>query len=199
MKIRVNALSLSLLLVLSACGLPRNVVVLLPDEDGGVGHVSVSAAGQTAELTQPLAAVGTSSSAPPGGVFVADRNDVNRTFAGALAATPRPPQIFIIGFVNDAAEVAPASKANVAAAIRAALATPNADISVVGHADATGAESVNQALSLARARAVSGALVAAGVPPAIIDVTYHGSNDPRVKRPRGVPEKLNRRVEVTIR
>jgi hypothetical protein len=39
MKMRI--LTLALLLALTGCGLPTNLVVLLPDENGGVGKVAV--------------------------------------------------------------------------------------------------------------------------------------------------------------
>ncbi|MBV9375975.1 MAG: OmpA family protein [Alphaproteobacteria bacterium] len=78
-------------------------------------------------------------------------------------------------------------------------ARPNADISVVGHADATGSDAYNQALSLRRAQIVRDGLVAAGAPSEVVEIGYHGPNNPLVPKPRGVPELRNRRVEVTIR
>jgi len=93
----------------------------------------------------------------------------------------------------------PGSRGNFAAAIAAARGTPNADISVVGHTDSTGSDAYNLALSLRRAETMRSALVAAGVPSDIIEITYHGANNPLIPTPRGVPELRNRRVEVTIR
>jgi len=43
------------------------------------------------------------------------------------------------------------------------------------------------------------ALVAAGVPGNVIEIEYHGANNPLIATPRGVSEPRNRRVEVTIR
>ena len=86
-----------------------------------------------------------------------------------------------------------------AAASAAAKSTTNADISVVGHADATGSDAYNQALSLRRAEVIRDGLVAAGAPSEVIEITYHGANNPLVPTARGVSEPRNRRVEVTIR
>jgi OOP family OmpA-OmpF porin len=91
------------------------------------------------------------------------------------------------------------SRGDLAAATAAAKGTANVDISVVGHADATGAHPYNLALSLRRAETVRDALIAAGVPRDIIEIGYHGANNPVIPAPRGVPEARNRRVEVTIR
>jgi outer membrane protein OmpA-like peptidoglycan-associated protein len=70
---------------------------------------------------------------------------------------------------------------------------------VVGHSDSVGQEGANLVLSMYRANTIRSALVGGGIPPPDIEVGYHGSNNPRVPRPRGVPEPKNRRVEVTIR
>jgi outer membrane protein OmpA-like peptidoglycan-associated protein len=191
--------AIALLLLLAACGLPGNVVVLMPEDNGAVGKVSVSGGGSSVELDRPLQAVETRPGAAPGAPFVATREDVSAAFAGALGAMPRTPQSFVIYFLNALADPDPASRGELDAAIAAAKALPNVDISVTGHADATGAESENLALSLRRAERVRDALVAAGVPVAVIEVTYHGSNNPRVPSPPGVPEPRNRRVEITIR
>src|SRR5262245_44288698 len=46
-----------LLLALAACGLPANVVVLIPDENGTIGKVVVREGASTAELDKPFASV----------------------------------------------------------------------------------------------------------------------------------------------
>jgi outer membrane protein OmpA-like peptidoglycan-associated protein len=173
-------------------------VVLIPDENGSVGRVLVRNDEGSAELAEPLAAVSTARGTAPG-VFKTNRETVDRTFAGALAATPRSPVIYVIYFLSALAEIDPRSSGELARAVAAARATANADISVVGHSDATGNDAQNLTLSLERARRIRDALVAGGVATEIIELEYHGSNNPRVPRPRGVPEPANRRVEVTIR
>jgi len=191
--------ALLLLLALTACGLPANVVVLVPDESGKVGKVVVKEGGSTAELDKALAAVNAGSEASLHNVFTAERSQVDDEFAGALAATPRAPAVHILYFQSGLTELDPKSRGDLAAAIAAAQGTPHADISVVGHADATGPDTYNLALSLRRAEAVRDALTAAGIPGDIIEIAYHGANNPLLPAPRGVAEPRNRRVEVTIR
>jgi outer membrane protein OmpA-like peptidoglycan-associated protein len=189
----------ALLLALTGCGLPANVVILLPEENGAVGKVAVHAGTSSAELVKPLAAVNAGSEASLRNVFTAQRSDVDSEFAGALAAAPRAPLVYILYFQTGLTELDPRSRGNFAAAIAAAKGTANVDISVVGHADATGSDPYNLALSLRRAETVRDALVAAGVASDIIEIAYHGANNPLIPTPRGVPELRNRRVEVTIR
>ena len=187
------------LLALSGCGLPGNVVVLTPDEDGKVGSVAISNAGGTVPLTEAFGAVGARSEKALAAPFVAEKAQVEKEFRGALGATPRPPAIFVIGFLSGQPVIAPNARATLDAAVARARATENADISVVGHADRTGSNAENLTLSLGRATVVRDALIKAGVPADIIDVTYHGANNPIVRTQPGVAEPRNRRVEVTIR
>jgi outer membrane protein OmpA-like peptidoglycan-associated protein len=190
-------MALLLLLALTGCGLPANVVVLIPDENGAVGKVVVAEDGSAAQLDKALAAVNAGSAASLHNVFTAGRSQVDDEFAGALAATPRAPIVHILYFQSGSTELDPMSRGDLAAAITAAKDTPHADISVVGRADATGADAYNLAPSLRRAEIVRDALVAAGVPTDVIEITYHGANNPLVPAPRGVAEPRNRRVEVT--
>ena len=194
-----RAIAAVLLLALTSCGLPANVVILLPDENGTVGKVTVHEGGSTAELDKPLAAVNAGSEASLRTVFITERSDVDSEFAGALEATPRAPLVFLLYFQAGSTELDPRSRGDFAAATASAKGTSNDDLSVVGHADATGSDAYNSALSLKRAQIVRDALVAADVPSDVIEITYHGANNPLVPTPRGVPELRNRRVEVTIR
>jgi outer membrane protein OmpA-like peptidoglycan-associated protein len=194
-----RAMTAALLLALTGCGLPANVVVLLPDENGTVGKAAVHAGNSSAELVKPFAAVDAGSGASLDNVFTAQRSDIDTEFAGALAAAPRAPLAYILYFQTGSTELEPKSRDHLAVAMAAAKGTAHVDLSVVGHADATGSDAYNSALSLKRAQIVRDALVAAGVPSEVIEIAYHGANNPLVPTPRGVPELRNRRVEVTIR
>jgi peptidoglycan-associated lipoprotein len=194
-----RVLSLACLLLVAACGLSDNVVILMPDENGGVGRAMVRNADRSVELNRPYAAVETQPGEPLGAVSAAKKAEVEAVFAGALAATPPAPVTYAIYFLNDEATLDGKSRVELGTAIAAARTMPNVDISVSGHADAVGADAYNLPLSQRRAETVRDALVAAGIPPEVIELTYHGSNNPRVPNRPGASEPLNRRVEITIR
>ena len=189
----------AILSMLTACGVPGDVVVLLPDEDGVTRRAVVRSAAAVVELDEPLAAVAVQPSGQLSDVMQLRRNDVSAAFAGALNATPRPVGRHIVYFVLGEAVVEPHSRGTLTAAIGAARATEHADVSVTGHSDAIGSDQFNLELSLLRAQAVRDALTHAGVPAPIIEVSYHGANNPLVPTPKGTPEPRNRRVEITIR
>jgi outer membrane protein OmpA-like peptidoglycan-associated protein len=192
-------LALGLIVALNACGLPSNVVVLIPDEPGTVGKISVERDHAKDELSVPYTAEETDAKGKALGVFATDEKTVDAAFSGALSGTPRKPLVFVLFFLNGQTVLDPRSADTLNAAIAAARTTRFADISVVGHSDSVGNDDTNLVLSMFRAQTIRAALIKGGVPPSVIDISYHGANNPRVPRPRGVPEPENRRVEVTIR
>jgi outer membrane protein OmpA-like peptidoglycan-associated protein len=151
------------------------------------------------DLDQPLAATGLTTGAAPGPAFVATPRDVDASFAAVIAATPRRPVAFVLYFRSEAADITPASRSTLAAAIAAVKAQPNVDVSVVGHTDAAGTDAFNLELSLRRVRTIRDALVQAGVPASVIELAYHGASNPLVATPPDGHQPLNRRVEVTVR
>jgi OOP family OmpA-OmpF porin len=73
-------------------------------------------------------------------------------------------------------------------------------LSVIGHADAQGADEMNDRLALQRARAVVRQLWDKGLNRDIpMLVESYGKRMPRIPTPDGVPEARNRRVEITVR
>ncbi len=71
-------------------------------------------------------------------------------------------------------------------------------ISATGHADRSGSEDYNMALSLRRADSVREALIAGGIDGNAITVAGRGESEPAVPTADGVKEQANRRVEIVI-
>ncbi|HEY4169709.1 MAG TPA: OmpA family protein [Reyranella sp.] len=76
--------------------------------------------------------------------------------------------------------------------------TGSARLVATGHADRSGPEDYNMALSLRRANAVKDALVRDGVPAGAIQVIGKGETQPLVPTADGVREPQNRRVEIVV-
>ncbi|MGB0683020.1 MAG: OmpA family protein [Magnetovibrionaceae bacterium] len=72
-------------------------------------------------------------------------------------------------------------------------------IQLTGHTDTSGNPAANRALSEKRAAAVASALRANGVPGSAIMLSYDGEAAPQVATGDGVAERLNRRVEITLK
>lgn len=70
--------------------------------------------------------------------------------------------------------------------------------SIVGHADRSGSDAYNDALSARRAQAIATMLQGLGVGAANMAISSKGESSPRKETPDGVREQENRRVEITV-
>jgi len=117
--------------------------------------------------------------------------------AAAPAAPPAPPpQIFLVFFDWDRADITPAGMGIVRQAANAYKAGGSVRVQVTGYTDLSGSPGYNQRLSERRANNVAKALASLGVARSDMAVSGHGENDPRVPTPPGVREPQNRRVEI---
>tara|TARA_R110002096_G_scaffold154_30_gene1025 strand:- start:20657 stop:21523 length:867 start_codon:yes stop_codon:yes gene_type:complete len=80
-----------------------------------------------------------------------------------------------------------------------AHACPDAGLAITGHTDASGPESWNQQLSLARATAVGDYLARGGIDAARLHVSGRGSAEPVASNASRYGRSLNRRIEIELR
>jgi len=111
---------------------------------------------------------------------------------------PAAPRNFIVFFDWDRSDITPQA----AAILRDAAATAQNEAPVrivaTGHADRSGTETYNRALSERRALAVRASLQRLGIEPSTVATFARGETDPLVPTPDGVREPQNRRVELVI-
>jgi outer membrane protein OmpA-like peptidoglycan-associated protein len=180
--------------------LPDDVVVLLDDPaGGGAGAVEVrTATGSTTidQGGQAFALDGTGSKATP---LVPPAEEVQSVFGDALLAKPEKPETFIVYFEFDTDVLTGVSKALFPDILEAIRRRTVVDVSVVGHTDRAGDDVYNYQLSSRRASAVRDTLVAEGVDPSVIEIEFHGENNPLIETDDEIMEPRNRRVGVTVR
>jgi outer membrane protein OmpA-like peptidoglycan-associated protein len=75
---------------------------------------------------------------------------------------------------------------------------PKTDLMIVGHTDATGTDSYNQALSERRANAARNYLISQGVAANRINMSGRGESEPIANNEEADGRAQNRRVEVAI-
>jgi len=124
-------------------------------------------------------------------------------FASAPAAAPPPPPppappSFMVFFDWDRSNLSAQALATIKQAADAFKTKGQARVTATGHADRSGPDQYNMALSLRRANAVKDALVREGVPATAISVVGRGESMPLVQTADGVREPQNRRVEIVV-
>lgn len=195
-----RAAAVLLLLAVAACAKepPQDMVVVLADEDGKVGAVTIANARGTRVLDRPNVAADLAGDARSD-LYELKQDEISVIFGDALAAEPLPPVQFLLRFQFGSDELTPASQAEIPNVVAAVQQRPAPDIAVIGHTDRAGSDDYNYRLSLRRAEKIRDLLIAAGADPALIAVSSHGENNPIIPTEDGVNEPENRRVEVSIR
>lgn len=188
-------LALLLLITLDACR--QALFVVLPNEDGSVGAITVDDGRTTATLDRPLAAAEVRGGASA--VAKVEQNDIRDIFAAAFSARPVLPRHFRFFFKLDSDRLTDESAALYSTLYDDLKRRPVYEVNIVGHADALGAEQYDQDLSLDRAEAIRDALVRDGFDARAITVAGRGYNEPLAPTPPQTPEPRNRRVEITVR
>ena len=195
---QASAVAFVILAFLSGCSTPPDKIILLPDPEGKVGAVIVHSATGVQTINKAYAGVDVTKS---GAIekTMDSQSTVETRYAELLAARPPRPMTFTVFFLFDSAtDLAPESLATVKQ-LKAVLATwPAPQLVVVGHTDLAGSQEFDDSLSRRRAQTVAAFLVKQGIPAQQIETAARGKREPLVHTADGVPNRMNRRVVITI-
>jgi outer membrane protein OmpA-like peptidoglycan-associated protein len=197
---RCWAIGVVTLMMVLGCSAKGDLIVLLPDDDGTVGHVEVANKAGSQALTQAKQSVSVrGAETPPEPPVVMSSEEIETLFGPAMAALPPPSLHFLLYFGSGAANLSPESSALIGDILEAIRLRPSPDVIIIGHTDRTGSDAYNRELSLERANGVRAILIESGVEPGAIRIDYHGEGAPLIATGDDVPEPRNRRVEVVVR
>lgn len=172
----------------------------MPDPDGKVGKVEVLTQKGSQILDQPWQSTEvTGMDQMPSEPKILDEKTVRELFREALEARPETPLTYLIYFKSGGTDITTDSRQTIQEVVKAIKSRNPHEISVSGHTDSVGSIEFNHLLSMNRARAAASILVSQGAKEEIIEITYHGKENPLVPTPDEVAEPRNRRVEITIR
>jgi peptidoglycan-associated lipoprotein len=202
MKIAPLAAALLLLAGCASAPVDRGVhttVVLLPDEDGHVGKVSVSTkqGSQTIDQAYDYATVDRQNAQPTIPRSMGEEA-VRANFHALISAQPTKPVTFIVYFALDSTELTEDSKAKLPQIFKVLLERKPTEVAIFGFTDAIGTEARNIRLSAARANAVQNILIRHDPDLGRVDVQYFGDKDPLFPTRPNTPEPRNRRAEIVI-
>ena len=194
---------LVLCLVVAGCATapvkqPTTTVILMPDEDGKVGAVSVSSGGGTTQLNEAFAAstvVGTRGA--PSSTNAMGQGAVHAGYDGLLKSQPPKPASFILYFQLDRTTLTEESRAMIPAVVAAARARKPTEISIFGHTDSIGTEKHNIKLSADRATVIANLLKKEDPGLDSIQTQFFGDKLPLVQSGSRA-EPRNRRAEIQI-
>ena len=189
----------ALLLSLAACA-QQNRFVLLEEEDGSTGSISVtnSAGSQTISEAGAGTRVASASDAPAAPEPVS-AEDIQQTWGASIAVSPLSPKSFLLYFITGTDILTEQSRRQLPDILDSIGQYPAPEVSVTGHTDTTGSSEINERLALDRAEAIRDLLIEQGLDPALIEVASHGESNLLIPTPDNVDEPRNRRVEVTVR
>ena len=202
-----------ILLALSGCTTPApepkpapasrpardDLYVLLPDQDGKAGALSVTHGVDKQVLSTPYAAARVKEE---GRLETGDitQDEVNRVFGEVLATLPPRPVSFLLYFLEGKDQLTPESQQVVQQIFDEIKRRPAPEIVVIGHTDRVGTVLDNDKLSSRRALKVRDDLMKVlGIPADQIQVAGRGEREPLVPTEDEVAEPRNRRVEISVR
>jgi len=183
--------------LLSACSTTKELVVLLPGEDGQVGAVAIAEPQRTTLLDTPLGAAKIDTKGHVKKDTLSEE-EVKRTFAEALAARPPKALSFILYF-EKSTEIMPDSRATLVDLLAEVAKRQAVEVQITGHTDRVGKVEDNDRLSMERAEAIRDVLINNGLHASFIRVVGRGEREPLIPTPDEQVEPRNRRVEVIVR
>lgn len=178
---------------------PKTTLVLLPDDDGHVGSAFLTTPQGRQSLDQAFSATSVIGELKtPSAAEALGREAVDSRYASLLAAQPLPARRFTLYFLLDRAVLTEDSKALLPELLRTARDRKPTQISLFGHADASGTRERNMRLSMERAQAVADWLRQADRDFDRLDLRAFGSAEPLDEPGVKPTDARNRRVEVQI-
>ncbi len=199
-KLMLKLLVPLFLLALAACSAPRgNYVILLAEEDGSVGEISVANDLGSQTISSVNTVVETSENRAPKKPRELSEDVVAKLVAETEEAQPPKPLSFFFFFGFDSDELTSDSQVIFDAVLAEIKARTTVDISLIGHTDSTGSVEYNRALGLRRAGRLRDLLVESGVTASAIDIKSLGEDDPLSDGEVDNKKAFNRRVVMVLR
>lgn len=183
------------LALLAGCA-SKSYVVLLENPDGSTGAVVVKGSQGEQVIDQAGHGAALDGSSKPAAVAKAD---IQRDFAGAMAARPLLPERFLLYFESGGAQLTAESQALLPKIVASATQRPAVDVSIIGHTDSVGRAEQNEELALKRAQAIAELIKKKGLQVHALSVESHGERNPLIRTADETPEPRNRRVEISLR
>jgi len=171
-------------------------VLLLPEKDGSVGKIIVIQNSKEIILDKPWQRVNTANLDK---IELISKESVESDFGSLLDAMPKDVKNYRFYFKFGSSDMVDKSAGKFNEIVKHIKDNGILRIDVIGYTDRAGDDAYNKKLSMFRAKKIVNMLKAKGVDEKIISLEYYGEANPVVQTADGVPRKVNRRVEVTLK
>jgi outer membrane protein OmpA-like peptidoglycan-associated protein len=179
------------------------LIVLLPDQNGKGGVITVTTQGGSQILDKPGYGIEFEDlNKPPVAPKPVEEKEISDVFSPALSVLPERTSrfiLFILYFERNTTKLTHGSNDLLSQVQKTIKSRNSNEVYVVGHTDLVGTEAYNAGLSSRRANYVRDLLVSSGIKPKTLFVSSYGKARPLVPTKDQVPEPRNRRVEVIVR
>lgn len=177
----------------------QDLFVLLPDQDGKVGQITISNEAGSTTLSKANESALVTSHHIPARTKILSKQSIQKDFHDTLQAVPGTADQFILFFSSGTTQLTKESQEQLPQILKRIKEKFPCEIAIIGHADTEASGEYNLTLSLKRAIHVKDQLLAIGAPRKLLEVSSHGENDPMIPTADNVAEPKNRRVEIFIR
>ncbi|MCI5150642.1 MAG: OmpA family protein [Candidatus Electrothrix sp. MAN1_4] len=177
----------------------KDLFVLLPDQEGNVGEITISNRAGSTTLSKENESAQVTSSHVPTRTKILSRKEIQKKFQDTLEAIPGTADQYILYFTPGTSNLTEASRKKLPLILKRVKERLPCEISIIGHTDTQAGREYNLALALQRAIHVKNKLLTIGAPRELLEVSSHGENDPMIPTKDNVAEPKNRRVELFIR
>ena len=185
-------------LLLSACQ-SATTLILLPDESGKVGAITVKTADDFRVIDQKYGSVTTKAfSTNLAEVKALSKTEIDQDYAELINAQPKRAISFLVYFSSGSTKLLDKSIAILPEIVAQIKESAPTEISIIGHTDTKGSDAVNNKLAKQRALAVKKLLKEKMPSLSNVTVQSYGSKDLLIKTLPNVSEQRNRRVEILI-
>jgi outer membrane protein OmpA-like peptidoglycan-associated protein len=177
----------------------QDLFVLLPDQNGKVGEITISNRAGSTTLSKASESVQVTSNYVPARTKILSDQDIQKNFHETLQAVPGTADQYILFFSSGTIKLTKESRKQLPLILKRIRERLPCELSIIGHSDTEAGSEYNLALALKRAVHVRNRLLSIGAPRKLIEVSSHGENDPMVPTGDNIAESQNRRVEIFIR
>lgn len=177
---------------------PKSTVILLPDEDGNVGEISISNNTETQTVNTAFAAIEVSGTDSKLAMKLVDADDIQERYKATLAAQPKMVTNYILYFESGTSVLTRDSETKIPAILDDINSRKVFEAYIVGHTDTVGSNDANHRLGMERADIVKKIMQEQYSYKGEIKVTSHGEGSLLIPTADNIDEPKNRRVEIEI-